>query len=371
MRIGVTYDLKADYLALGMSEEEAAEFDSEVTIDAICEALAWLGHRPERIGTVKALAARLVAGERWDAVFNFCEGLKGVAREAQVPALLEAYDIPYVFSDPLTLALSLDKAMCKRVVRDAGVPTPDFAVIARLEDAAKVALPYPLFLKPVAEGSGKGVDGNSKVTDPPALHATAADLLKRFAQPVLVETFLPGREFTVGITGTGPGAEILGVTEIVPKSGYVGPGYGFENKQEGWEEKLDVVPAPPAEAAAAGAVALAAWRALNCRDGGRIDIRCDGAGRPHFIEVNPLAGLRPEHSDLCFIAKYAGLSYRELIGRIMASFLDRHPELSKPASSLSPPVYGGSVRHSEAKPGEGGAPLGRYATTSPVNGGGK
>jgi len=328
MRIGVTYDLKSDYLAQGMSEEEAAEFDSEVTIDAICAALAGMGFVPDRIGHVKRLAERLVAGERWDAVFNFCEGLKGVAREAQVPALLDAYGIPYVFSDALTLALSLDKAMCKRVVRDAGVPTPDFAVVERLEDVARVKLAYPLFLKPVAEGSGKGVDGNSKVSDAAGLRAVAADLLERFAQPVLVETFLPGREFTVGITGTGPDAEVLGVTEIVPKAAYVGAGYGFENKLEGWEEKLDVVPAPPKEAAAAGAVALAAWRALNCRDGGRIDIRCDGAGAPHFIEVNPLAGLRPEHSDLCFIARYAGLSYDELIGRIMASFLKRHPELA-------------------------------------------
>jgi D-alanine-D-alanine ligase len=327
MRIGVTYDLKSDYLALGMCEEDAAEFDSEVTIAAICAALKGQGHTPVRIGTVKALAAKLVQGERWDAVFNFCEGIKGVSREAQVPALLEAYDIPYVFSDPLTLALSLDKAMCKRVVRDAGVPTPDFAIIATLEDAARIGLPYPLFLKPVAEGSGKGVDGNSKVADATGLKAVAADLLDRFAQPVLVETYLPGREFTVGITGTGPDAQVLGVTEIVPKAAYVGPGYGYENKQDGWEEKLDVVPAPPADAEAAGQVALAAWRALNCRDGGRIDVRCDASGQPHFIEVNPLAGLRPEHSDLCFIAKYAGISYEDLIGRIMASFLKRHPGL--------------------------------------------
>jgi D-alanine-D-alanine ligase len=327
MRIGVTYDLKADYLAQGWSEEDAAEFDSEVTIDAICAALKGLGLTPVRIGTVKKLAERLVAGERWDGVFNFCEGVKGLAREAQVPALLDAYDIPYVFSDALTLALTLDKGMCKRVVRDSGVPTPDFAVIETLADAAKVNLPYPLFLKPVAEGSGKGVDRNSKVTDAAGLKAVAADLLKRFHQSVLVETFLPGREFTVGITGTGADAEVLGVTEIVPKAGYVGAGYGFENKQEGWEEKLDVVIAPPAEAAASGAVALAAWRALRCRDGGRIDVRCDAHGAPQFIEVNPLAGLRPEHSDLCFIAKYAGLTYDELIGKIMASFFKRHPEL--------------------------------------------
>src|SRR5579862_615531 len=109
MRVGVTYDLRADYLARGFSEEETAEFDSETTIAAICEALASLGHIPERIGDVRRLTARLAAGDRWDCVFNFCEGVKGVAREAQVPALLEAYDVPYVFSDPLTLCVALDK----------------------------------------------------------------------------------------------------------------------------------------------------------------------------------------------------------------------------------------------------------------------
>lgn len=327
MRIGVTYDLKADYLAQGWSEEDAAEFDSETTISAICAALAALGLEPVRIGTVKRLAERLVAGERWDGVFNFCEGVKGIGREAQVPALLEAYDTPYVFSDTLTLAVSLDKAMCKRIVRDAGVPTPDFAVIETLADADAIGLPYPLFLKPVAEGSGKGVDRNSRVSGPAELNATAAALLARFQQPVLVETFLPGREFTVGITGTGAEAEVLGVSEIVPLAGYVGAGYGFENKQEQWEDKLAIEPAPREYAERSGHVALAAWRALRCRDGGRVDVRCDATGNPQFIEVNPLAGLSPGFSDLCLIAGFAGITYDQLIGRIMASFFKRNPQL--------------------------------------------
>src|SRR6516162_278944 len=135
MRIGVTYDLRSDYLALGYGEEETAEFDAEETIVAICGALLGLGHKPVRIGGIRKLTEALVKGERWDAVFNICEGLKGVAREAQVPALLEAYDLPYVFSDPLTLSASLDKAIAKRIVRDCGVATPDFAVIAAIGDA--------------------------------------------------------------------------------------------------------------------------------------------------------------------------------------------------------------------------------------------
>ena len=330
MRIGVTYDLRSDYLAMGYGEEETAEFDSSVTIDAICDALSSLGFEPVRIGNIRDLVARLAAGERWDGVFNICEGLKGLAREAQVPALLEAYDIPYVFSDPLTLALSLDKAMAKRVVQAHGVPTADFVLIESLAGVAKIDLPFPLFLKPVAEGSGKGVDEHSMVETPEALARVARDLLTRFAQPVLVETFLPGREFTVGITGTGADAEVLGVSEIMPTENFVGAGYGLENK-EFWEDKVTVRLAEPHYAKAAGDVALAAWRALRCRDGGRVDIRCDANGMPHFIEVNPLAGLRPNYSDLCFICDMKGISYRSLIGRIMAAFLQRNPQLKRAA----------------------------------------
>ena len=326
MHIGVTYDLRSDYRALGYSEEATAEFDVEETIAAVCAALNGLGHKAERIGGIRPLAAALVAGRRWDAVFNICEGLKGVSREAQVPALLEAFDIPYVFSDPLSLSLALDKAMAKRVVRDAGIPTADFMLIEREADIAKVALPFPLFLKPVAEGSGKGVNGRSKVDDAAGLRAVAQGLLQQFSQPVLVEEFLPGREFTVGITGTGADACVLGVLEIVPGENYIGHGYGLENK-EGWEDKLSVVRAQSDIALQAGEVALAAWRVLRCRDGGRADVRLDAAGQPRFIEVNPLAGIRPGYSDLCFIADFEGLDYQGLIGKFMASFLARHPEL--------------------------------------------
>jgi D-alanine-D-alanine ligase len=326
LHFGVTYDLRSDYLALGYGEEETAEFDSEVTIAAICEALRGLGHRPVRIGNVRNLTEALARGERWDAVFNICEGLKGVSREAQAPALLEAYDIPYVFSDPLTLALTLDKALTKRVVRDAGVPTADFVVLAGAADGEKNALAFPLFVKPVAEGSGKGVGARSLVKDRAELAAAAKALLAQFRQPVLAEEFLPGREFTVGITGTGNDATVLGISEIAAKAGYVGHGYGLQNKED-WEDKVALVAASDAAARAAGDVALAAWRVLRCRDGGRVDVRQDRHGQPSFIEVNPLAGIRPGYSDLCFIAEQQGLTYQQLIGKFLASFLKRHPEL--------------------------------------------
>ena len=322
MRIGVTYDLRSDYLALGLGEEETAEFDSEVTIAAICGALEALDHEPIRIGGIKKLAEQLVAGERWDAVFNICEGLKGVAREAQVPALLEAYDIPYIFSDPLTLSLALDKGMAKRIARSAGVPTPDFALIECPDDVGGVDLPFPLFLKPVAEGSGKGVDAKSRVTDRASLSRVAKDLLARFRQPVLVEKFLPGREFTVGIVGTGQEAVALGVIEVVWTENASAHGYGYENKEH-CEEKMIYRLAEDRAAKDAAEVAVAAWRALRCRDGGRVDIRFGDDGKAYFLEVNPLAGLNPDRSDLVFIARFKGLSYRDLIERILESFVRR------------------------------------------------
>ena len=166
MLIGLTYDLRSDYLKEGFSEEETAEFDAEVTIDAIDSTLNSLGYKTERIGNIKALVKAISFGRKWDLVFNICEGMYGIGREAQVPALLDAYSIPYVFSDPLVLALTLHKGHTKRIVRDCGIPTADFEVVETIEDVEKVNLPFPLFVKPVAEGTGKGIDTTSKVVSP-------------------------------------------------------------------------------------------------------------------------------------------------------------------------------------------------------------
>ena len=178
MHIGFTYDLKDDYLKAGFSEEEAAEFDGIETIEGIEGALVSLGHRVERIGTVKKLAELLVAGKRWDIVFNIAEGVSGIGREAQIPALLDAYDIPYVFSDQMVLSLCLHKGMTKRVVRDGGVPTAKFHVVAEERDIAEVRLDYPLFAKPVAEGTGKGIGAFSKIKDAATLRARCIELLQ-------------------------------------------------------------------------------------------------------------------------------------------------------------------------------------------------
>jgi len=318
MLIGLTYDLREDHRGAGLSEEALAELDSPETIEAIEAALHAAGHRTERIGHVRALAARLVAGDRWDLVFNIAEGLFGRSREAQVPALLEAFGVPYTFSDPLTQAAGLDKAVAKRIVRDAGVPTAPFAVLVEEADAAACDLSLPLFLKPVAEGTGKGCERASKIEDRAALAGVAGNLRARFGQPVLAEPFLPGREFTVGVLGCGAEAEAIGVMEIVLLEAAEAEIYSFGNKDD-YEGRVAYRLVDDAEAREAARIALAAYRALDCRDAARIDLRSDAAGRPQFLEVNTLAGLHPIHSDLPILAGKAGLPYAALIARIVDS----------------------------------------------------
>ncbi|HXV24046.1 MAG TPA: D-alanine--D-alanine ligase [Alphaproteobacteria bacterium] len=334
MRIGMTYDLRDDYLAKGYGLEETAEFDRLDTIEAIEGALRQLGHWPERIGNIRELARRLVAGERWDLVFNIAEGLKGMGREAQVPALLEAFDIPYTFSDPLVTALTLHKGMAKRVMRDAGVPTAPFAIVEGLADISDVDLPFPLFAKPAGEGTGKGITPASRIADRRALDEVCRELLHRFSQPVLVETYLPGREFTVGILGSGPLARVLQVMEVLLNERAEEGAYSYLNKEH-FQERVIYRLADDAEAVEAGEVALAAWRILGCRDAGRVDLRSDQRQRPQFLEVNPLAGINPERSDLPIMCRLAGMDFVELIGAIVQSALLRVPLLSMPARSAA------------------------------------
>ena len=323
MRIGLTYDLKNDYLALGFDEHAVAEFDSLATIEAIAGALESFGHSVDRIGHVRALAARLVAGQRWDLVFNIAEGVTGFGRESQVPALLEAYGVPYTFSDPLVCALTLHKGMAKHVARGCGVPTPNFALVAAPADVAGVELPLPLFVKPAGEGSSKGVTEKPLVESRTELLAVCTELLTQYRQPVLVEEYLSGREFTVGILGTGAAARALASLEVTLRTGADEGVYSYRNKVN-WRELVEY------RLLAAGQlrhdvedVALATWRCLGCRDAGRVDVRLDGAGKPQMLEVNPLAGLTPEHSDLPIMAALSGMDYRTLIGEILRCTTER------------------------------------------------
>ncbi len=336
MKIGLAYDLRCDYLDQGYSLEQTAEFDSPATIEAIEAGIQAIGLATERIGNLHALLPALAAGRRWDVVFNIAEGLHGLSRESQIPALLEAHQIPCAFSDATVLAVCLHKGLTKRIIRDLGLPTPDFAVIQDLQDLEGVALPFPLFAKPVAEGSSKGITGASLVQDRRELEHVCADLLTRFQQPVLVERFLSGREFTVGIVGTGPRARCLGAMEVLLLENAEQGVYSLDNKEE-YEDRVcyHLVNGPMAEGLAR--LAVDAWRGLGARDAGRVDIRLDDRGVAHFLEVNPLPGLHPIRSDLSILCRLQGISHGDLIRMIMTSALERVNGRSQPPFTAKVP----------------------------------
>ena len=318
MTIGLTYDLRSDYLQEGYSEEETAEFDRESTIEAIELTLQQLGYQTDRIGHVRHLTSRLVNGDRWDLVFNICEGMFGIGREAQVPALLDAYQVPYTFSDALVLSLTLHKGMTKRVVRDCGIPTPAFAVVCNEQDIAVVNLPYPLFVKPNAEGTGKGINSLSRVNNPEELLHVCRDLLTRYPSGLLVEEYLPGREFTVGILGTGEEAYPVGIMEILYRQEETNSIYSYQTKSDYLKAVEYQIPENDISEKCIS-LALKTWHVLGCRDGGRVDIRSDRSGIPNFIEVNPLAGLDKVHSDLPILAYMHGYDFERIIREIMES----------------------------------------------------
>jgi D-alanine-D-alanine ligase len=242
--------------------------------------------------------------------------LRGVAREAQVPALLEAYDIPCTFADAAVLTLCLHKGYTKAVLQAAGVATAPFSVVEHVRDIERITLPYPLFVKPVAEGTGKGVTPRSIVRSAADLKQAVSELLRRFAQPVLVEPYLTGREFTVGLLGAGPTTRAVAAMEI-----HLGekaePGlYSLSNK-ENYEDRVTYSIATDALAREAEGVAVAAWIALGCRDAGRADLRAGADGKVYFLEVNPLPGINPVTSDLPIMWRLLGRKYEDLIEIIL------------------------------------------------------
>ncbi len=328
MNVGLAFDLRKHYLERGFTEEETAEFDSEATIGFLEDTIRSLGHQVTRIGNIYELTRLLAAGQRWDLVFNIAEGLYGRSREAQVPAILEAFNILYTFSDPLTLALSLDKAAAKSVIRDAGIPTPDFFLIKDQSDIELLpqSLHYPLFIKPVAEGTGKGITPDSIIDNFSQLKKNASVMLAGLRQPVIVETYLPGREFTVGIIGTGPRARSVGVLEVELLAGAEPLVYSYINKELCEERVLYKLVTGSGDAhivRECSDIALRSYNVLGCRDAGRVDLKTGADGKLYFLEINPLAGLHPSHSDLPICCAQAGISYESLIASIIESAMER------------------------------------------------
>src|SRR6266566_7536770 len=307
-----------------IARDEFAEWDSPTTIAAVESALSRLGnvvrleaneHFPERLRQAKP-----------DIVFNIAEGFRGVNREAHVPAICEFYGIPYTGSDPFTLTLCLDKARAKETLAFHGIPTPRFAVVAELNEieSRTADLLLPLFVKPLHEGSSKGITHRNLCWDRSQLLAQAKLLLEHYRQPVLVEEYLPGEEFTCAVLGNGDEATVLPIVgmnfEALPEGAL--PIYGFDAKFV-WdrpENPLDIFQCPARITSELRAsierVTLDAFRVLGCRDWARIDVRLDAAGTPNVLEVNPLPGILPDPADNSCMpkaARAAGIGYEELI----------------------------------------------------------
>jgi D-alanine-D-alanine ligase len=299
-----------------------AEWDEPETIEAVAAAL-------EGVGEVIRLEAdknfpRRVMEAKPDFVFNIAEGLFGVNRESHVPSICEFLGIPYHASDPISLALTLHKGRAKEIMAYYGVPTAPFVVANTRADARNVNLPFPLFAKPAMEGSGKGITEKSLCTNRAKLVQEVGDLLDTYQEPVLIESWLPGQEFTVPIMGNGKEARCLPLVgmrwEALPLGAK--PIYGYEAK---WlwdtpEHPLDLFECPADVskelARDVRSAAISAYRVLGCRDWCRVDVRCDAAGRPMVVELNPLPGILPNPQDnSCFpkAARAAGMSYDGLI----------------------------------------------------------
>ena len=328
--IGLAFDLKPAHLpAPDAPIDLHEEYDGEDTIEALTETLTALGHRPRRLGGGRGFLEAMLARPP-QLVFNLAEGRGSRSREAHVPAVCEMLGVPCTGSDPLSMALALDKALSKQVVLSAGIRTAAFRVIGTRSEIDALDLPLPLFVKPVAEGSSMGVRVSSLVRDVAQLRREIERCLTQYRQPVLVETFLAGAEVTVAIHGRGPTARVLGTMEIAPADGRVGEFvYGLESKRNYKQLVTYHVPPrlPAVQRADAEGVALAAYRALGCRDLARVDVRMDAAGHAHFIELNPLPGLNPVTGDICLIANGIGLPYSELVGSVVEEAIRRSPDL--------------------------------------------
>jgi D-alanine-D-alanine ligase len=319
MKIGLTFDLRSWYIERGYSMDETAEFDKQDTVDALSDSLKLMGYETEPIGNTFQLIEALASGKRWDLIFNITEGLYGDGRESVVPAILDQYKIPYVFSGPVVMGLSLNKHLAKLIVSASGVPVSPGYLVSEMEELKGLNLKYPLFVKPVSEGTGKGITEKSLVSSPQELKAMVEWILGEFHQPALVEEYLPGREFTVGIIGSGDEAVAIGGMEVICANNLP---YSVEVK-ENYLDYCTYKPLGNDIVDECKSVALKAWKALNAVDAGRIDLKADRAGKICFIEANPLAGLNPVHSDLPILSRMYGIEYQTLMEMIMKAAMKR------------------------------------------------
>jgi len=328
MNIGISYDLK-ESMSSGNSLPEDAfeEYDSLETVEAIGAAIQAKGHTAVKLGGGKDFLTHILK-EKVDFVFNISEGRGNYrGREAQVPSVLEMLGIPYSGSDPQCLAVCLDKHLTKKIVSLEGVCTPKWTVLSSDEAVDWDVLPYPAFVKPVWEGSSKGIRLNSLVRNPKQMRQVIHDLVNLYHQPILVEEFIAGEEITVGMVGN-KNPDIVGIMRVVPRKKDGDFVYSLEIKRD-YEKLVDYECPANLENKTLQKIqefSLKAFESLECRDFARLDYRIDKNGTPYFLEINPLAGLNPRSSDLIIMAKLVGISYNDLIGSILDAALRRYPQ---------------------------------------------
>jgi D-alanine-D-alanine ligase len=337
MNIGISYDLK-ESVSLGKKQPEDAleEYDSVETVEALKSAIAARGHTVVKLGGGREFLNRILK-EKVDFVFNISEGLGTYrSREAQVPSVLEMLDIPYSGADPQCLAVCLDKHLTKKIVSLEGITTPKWQVISQSSLRAErsnprtssfdwSSLPYPAFVKPVWEGSSKGIRLNSLVRDPQQMKKLVTGLLEHYQQPVLVEEFIAGEEVTVGIVGNSP-PKVMGIMRVVPRKKDADFIYSLEVKRDYLNLVDYECPAklPKKTLQHIQEMSFKAFEVLECRDFSRVDFRISPDGTPYFLEINPLAGLNPRSSDIVIMAGLLGIKYPDLIGSILNSALSRY-----------------------------------------------
>lgn len=334
MRIGLTYDLKEKVpVSQDHPIDALEEYDSRETIDGIASVLASKGHSIVFLGGGREFLSSVVK-EQVDFVFNIAEGLGNYrSREAQVPGVLEMLDIPYTGSDPLCLSVCLDKPLTKQLVADAGIDTPKWRLISSTAELKKMKwdnFPFPAFVKPVHEGSSKGVRLASKVTSAKDITKMTGDLLEYYRQPVIVEEFMSGDELTVGVVGN-KSPKIVGIMRIIPKMNKADFVYSLEVKRD-WENRVSYECPAKFDDSTLKKIKLVSTRifeVLGCRDFARIDFRLDGDGTPNFLEINPLPGLNPNYSDLVIMNGMMGNSYDTLISSIFNAAVERYSHATK------------------------------------------
>lgn len=329
MRIGITYNLKSEVTPLSvLNKEHNEEYDNMATIDAIGKILKKRGFEPVNMGG-RIDVLDILRKEEIDFVFNIAEGYYGRNRESIIPAILEMANIPYSGSDPLTMGMTLDKIVSKKILQFARIQNPRYGIVRKSDDIRAVDnnLCYPMITKPAWEGSSKGIYNSSRVNDKKELERNIERLSKKYPkQPVLVEEYIKGREITVGIIGNDV-PKVMGLMEIINKK-YPGEDffYSLEVKRE-WEELVDYVSPPDISQSLSLEIrrlATIAFKEFGCRDIARIDFRISEYNEPYLLEINPLPGLSPQYGDLVIMAQKQGITYEDLIIAILNNSFSRY-----------------------------------------------